>query len=223
MTTVITRTDSEFSQEIIDLIDGTHWTQGSLETTCRVDLFPGEQAPEGAETGEVFLTHYKAYRMEWRRNYQEWLNTPPSQRTTNPPTKEEHGAEDIIVDEDDIGGYGSKYSEPKLIGVYYKAQWCLVGMVLKVAALPTSSESSLYRNHDDESLRNGRHMQPWRIIDQIAHQIRVSKDLPDVDDDSASVTITNVEGWNDDDNRTKEEVREIMVEVRDHFKRGEEI
>lgn len=58
-------TDEQFHQEIIDLCLGTHWTQGTLNHECLIEITPEVQVPEGAEVmhrlvnyGEQRKPHY---------------------------------------------------------------------------------------------------------------------------------------------------------------------
>jgi len=222
------KSDSEFCQEIIDLIDGTHWTKGSLETSCKIPVFSKESAPKNVELTDEYVTYNKRARMRWRTEYQEWKLTPPSRRESNPPNRSEYDAEDIfVVNQNQLRNYrrNPMYAEPIKVGTYYKSKWCLIGLVLKVAALPPTSESPLYMidvnngGMPNEDVRNVDHKQPWRIIDALVGEItnrvkmKSPKRLP------ASEVIVRVEGWNDDEDTTREDVRDVVVKTRDHFRR----
>src|SRR6266487_6414228 len=97
-----TRTDSEFLDEIIQLIDGTHWTKGSLDTYCWVPVKIAP-APEGTETGSRYVMF-------------------DEDAPDNPELYHTCGSN--IWNED---------LQPQ--ECWAKSQWCLMGMVLRVADL----------------------------------------------------------------------------------------
>ena len=225
--TVPTYTDAEFTQEVIDLIDGTHWTKGHLENWCPVPVLKGDVLPKNAETSSVWITYDVKGRMAYIKARQEWRFTPPSKRDTYEPADYESGGDDIRFDARDFDHATAAYppptyAAPVLQYTYRKAQWCLVGMILKVARLHMTEQELYKENDEDGSYRRVEpdRDQPWRIIDRtiIEIQDRYNNNARTAPSfwEPASI-IQRVEEWNDDERRTKEDVREVMVNVRDHF------
>lgn len=159
MPTATRLTDREFHQEILDLVNGTHWTKGYLATHCWVPIPPDKKLPEDAEVLPMVFS----------------LKT--GKIVTSRPRK---------------GLY-----EERL--VYQKAQWCLVGMVLKVADL------GMYEGQIETDA------QVIRIIEQLYNQLPKEFRNGLGSDDY----YEDIEWWNDRPGRTKQDIIDLVTRARD--------
>lgn len=218
MNTVTTLTDPGFCQEIIDLIDGTHWTKGHLETHCLVNALPGERLDPTVETVDMWMYYDKFAQMRFTRDLAVWKNTVPSDRSEDQPNKAEYGVGPQYLKNEPptlkyIRNRPRHFTKPVLVATYKKAQWCLVGMIMKIADLKfDQDEAQLYDEIDGGAHgRNQVYTQAWRIIDQMARDLKVSSRA------QPSSAIGGIEQWNDHESTTKADVRALVVRTQDHF------
>jgi hypothetical protein len=189
MAATTTRTDAEFIDEIIELIDGTHWTRGSLDTFCWVPVRV-VQAPEGEEIRDRYV--------KFADEDEDWAD-------------------------EDVPFVSAQFNiwkdnrEPQ--ACWRKDQYCLMGMVLKVAKL--YMDETAIRRHDqalrvtellwDQLPKN--HQQDPDKYSYLGEDTRRFREI--------STKVHDIEGWNDCDDRTKAEVRELCVAARDAAREAE--
>lgn len=192
MSTVTERTDAQFLQEILDLINGTHWRKGELSSECAIPLSDPSQAPEGKEIEEL-------WRAKLKPEYIEEIEDPRQDAYVYRSSKKDfyvfrNGNENLLPQFE---------APPERVSCYYKSKYCLIGMVLKVANL-RMAEGTL-----DERVTP----QPWRVVDLIYQSI-------DKDDTAKAPYITSspvrdIEEWNDHPETTREDITRVVTRARD--------
>jgi hypothetical protein len=161
------QSDAQFCDQIVELIDGTHWAQGQLHTFCWVPVV-GE-LPAGAQT---------ATKWEFTSDYDGTLYADV--KPSDYPSRE--------------------------VVCWRKSEWCLVGIVMQVAALPTDDE-----RHIEE------HEQSLRIIKRLWEQLPESEQSDNIEAavDRLGREIGDLESWNDHQATTKALVRALVIRARD--------
>lgn len=224
-----TRTDGELLQEILDLIDGTHWMQGELGHACYIPL------PEGVSEEE------------WRKEF------PKIETRTVEIVSE--GTEDpqiplTLKNRQEAVDYGyepTKFEEKRC---YLKMKYCLVGMVLKVLGVDKSDGDAF----DERSIQLN--TQGARIIDllfvqlpkkyhskhkdQLEETVRHGDKRRTFESEEAreahwataelSSKISYLEGWNDErgsdifgiTDTAKQDVRDLVERARDAANNSQE-
>ena len=181
--------DSAFVDEVVDLIDGTHWVSGHLETWCPVRIGRDQAVDDVPEDDRLYeVTYRQAGGGDVFRQHTDTLGE----------------AEDLVVRRRAMGYIAEVTPDPMM----RKSQWCLVGMVLKVARLPMS-ESEIVTGDGAVVVE-----QPWRVIEELATTIAAREGHTTI----GWHLVSLVEQWNDSDGRTKEEVREVAAQTADRLR-----
>lgn len=173
--------DSKLCDEVVSLVDGTHWVQEALHTWCPV--------PINGKVEDVPLEDLiRSYRVtDGYDNTTTIVNVPSGSSL------------------DDYGYGGTFWKVEEIKPQQKKAQWCLVGMVLKVAGL-RQSEGAFQESK-----------QASRIIDEINKTLRDQGQVIEMTQPTHTQRVGTIEDWNDVEGRTKEEVRDVVADTRDRL------
>jgi len=187
---VSVQADAEFCDQILELINGTHWVQGRLRTFCWVptDRTEGDDLKKLYAITESFM----AYDDEDQE-----IGIQTSVKYVDNPAYAPDGAEPVFC--------------------MKKAQWCLIGMVMQVADL-LDSEVPLTDDpdaEDGEEEKINAHDQAERICVGFFEQLPASYNTPHVV--TLNHKITAVENWNDLNSTTKQDVIDLVTRARDAF------
>jgi hypothetical protein len=202
-----TRTDGEFLDEILQLINGTHWKQGTLKDSCWVPL------PEGMSLEEAKAAFGTTVETKLTRIVQRIMPVAPEKQ-------------EVEVYDEEEQPWMSQARGVERKQCYLKFQYCLVGMVLQVASLEME-ENKIEEDSQElrvirllyaelpENLRERTEKHLQHEVEMVRTHFMVASPEDEVRRADRSYKIGAIESWNDELGRTKQDVIDLVTRARD--------
>lgn len=243
--------DVEFCDEIIALIDGTHWKQSELGSHCWVRITEEEYDENNSD-------HQKGCVIVRR-----FIDNTVKESDPAPSDPRQLAGMKHNIARNLARGRGNEDYKPigvievkENIPMYRKAQWCIIGMVMKVGGidhnttglyediiyaheLGVGDDPDGYRGSDFAAVMSRSELkdaarQMKRIVEQMFEKLpndnRVDKEAfeevknpgPDAGPQGIiSRKISIIECWNDNEATSRADVRDLVVNTKEEFMKAQ--